>query len=84
MGLALFILIYLVSVVIHIIMCYRENRYHISYIKDLLGEIDVYMWFPFLNTLILIGIAVVIVIVKLWKLFKLDVLWEKFINIKLK
>lgn len=81
---AILILIYLVSFVIHLIMCYRENRYHIKYVKDLLAEIDVYMWFPVFNTLTLIIIAVAIVMLTLWKLFKLDVLWEKFINIKLK
>lgn len=81
---AILIVIYLVSFVIHLIMCYRENRYHIFYVKDLLAEIDVHMWFPFLNTITLIAIVVGIVIITLWKLFKLDVLWEKFINIKLK
>ena len=81
---AILIAIYLVSFVIHLIMCYRENRYHIFYVKDLLAEIEVHMWFPILNTLALIVIAVAIVMLTLWKLFKLDVLWEKFINIKLK
>ena len=80
-------------------MCYVENRRHINYVKDLIDEIQFYMWFPIINTLTLIsivvvmvilttstliGIVVFMVIMTLWKLFKLDVLWYKFRNIKLK
>lgn len=80
----IFILIYLVSLVIHIIMCYKENRWHISYVGDLLDKIDFYMWFPILNTLMLIVVVVGIFIIKLGELLKLDILWDKFRNIKLR
>lgn len=72
------------SFVILLVMSYIENRRHIIYVKDLLDEIQFYMWFPIVNTLTLIVIVVCIVLMKLWSLFKLDILWEKFINIKLK
>lgn len=81
---ALFILIYLVSLVIHIVMCYKENKRHIFYVRDLLDEIEFYMWFPILNTLMLLLVTIAVTIMKLWELSKLDILWEKFRNIKLK
>lgn len=81
---ALFILIYLVSLVIHLIMCYRENKRHIFYVRDLLNEIEFYMWFPILNTLMLLVVIVGVTLMKLWKLSKLNILWEKFKGIKLK
>lgn len=80
----IFILIYLMSLVIHIIMCYQENKRHIFYMRDLLDEIEFFMWFPLLNTLILIIVVIGIFIMKLCELLKLDVLWEKFRSIKLK
>lgn len=79
-----FILIYLASFVIHLLMCYQENKRHIFNIGDLIDEIELYMWFPILNTIFLIAVVVGIAIVKLWKLLKLNILWEKFRNIKLK
>ena len=79
-----FIIIYLVSFAINLIICYQDNKRHIFNVGDLLDEIEFYMWFPIINTLVLLIIVVVIVIVKLWKLSKLDVLWKKFRNIKLK
>lgn len=81
---ALFILIYLVSLVIHLVLCYKENKRHIFYVRDLLDEIEFYMWFPILNTLMLLLVIIVVTIIKLWKLTKLDVLWEKFRNIRLR
>lgn len=51
---------------------------------DLLDEIEFYMWIPVLNTLVVILFIIAIAISKLWKVSKLNVLWEKFRNIKLK
>lgn len=81
---ALFILIYLASFVVHILMCYQKNKRHIFYVGDLIYEIEPHMWCPILNTSVLIFIVVCTAIIKLWKLLKLDILWEKFRNIKLK
>lgn len=81
---ALFILIYLVSLVIHLVLCYKNNKRHIFYVRDLLDEIEFYMWFPILNTLMLLLVTIAVTIMKLWELSKLDILWEKFRNIKLR
>lgn len=78
------LLIYLASLVIHIIMCYKENKRHIFYVRDLLDEIEFYMWFPGLNTFMLIALALLVGIISIWKVSKLDILWEKFRNIKLR
>ena len=74
---ALFILIYLISFTIHILMEYKENK-NIRNIGDLIDNIRFYMCFPLINTLILIVFVVGIYILKL------DIIWEKFRNIKLK
>jgi hypothetical protein len=80
----IFILIYLMSLVIHIIMCYQENKRYIFYVRDLLDEIEFFMWFPILNTLMLIAMMILFVVITIWKVSKLDILWEKFKSIKLK
>lgn len=80
----IFILIYLVSLVIHIIMCYQESKRHIFYIKDLMDEIEFYMWCPLLNTFFLIALMLVLIVRKVFILLRIPVLWEKFRNIKLK
>lgn len=81
---ALFILIYLISFAIHLILCYRENRCFIYKVGDLIDEIEFYMWLPVLNTFTLIACALCLCIIAIWKVSKLDILWEKFRNIKLK
>lgn len=68
---ALFILIYLISLVTHIVLCYTENKYAIYKVGDLIDLIEFYMWCPIINTLLLM-------------IFVTDILWEKFRNIKLK
>lgn len=80
----IFILIYLVSLMLHLVLCYKDNKRHIFYVGDLLDEIESYMWIPVLNTLVVILFIIAIAISKLWKVSKLNVLWEKFRNIKLK
>ena len=80
----IFILIYLISFAIHLLMEYRENKRFIHNIGDLIDNIHFYMWFPLLNTLLLIMLVVSVFIMKIWELLKLNILWEKFRNIKLK
>ena len=80
----IFILIYLVSLMLHLVLCYKDNKRHIFYVGDLLDKIEFYMWIPVLNTLVVILFIIAIAISKLWKVSKLNVLWEKFRNIKLK
>lgn len=80
----LFILIYLISFVIHLLIEYKENKRFIHDVGDLIDNIRFYMWFPLLNTLMLILVVVFIFTMKIWKLLKLDILWEKFRNVKLR
>lgn len=79
----IFLLIYFVSLLIHIIVCYRENKRVIYKVGDLIDLIDFYMWFPLLNTFIILGVTVMVIIMAILRLTKLDVLWNKFRNIKL-
>ena len=81
---ALFILIYLMSFTLHLLLEYKENKRYIHDIGDLIDNIRIYMWFPWFNTLVLIIIVITIFIMKLWELLKLDILWKKFRNIKLR
>lgn len=65
-------------------MCYREYRCIIYKVGDLIDLIEFHMWFPILNTLILISFILYLGIIKMWELSKLNILLEKFRNIKLK
>jgi hypothetical protein len=78
-----FILIYLISFAINLSLEYRENKRFIHNIGDLIDNIHFCTWFPLLNTFVLIVVVIGIFIMKIWKLSKLDILWEKFRNIKL-
>lgn len=81
MAAIIFTFIYLVSFGIHLIVCYRD--YKPNNIGGLIDKIEFYMWFPIVNTTLIIAVILCICVVKIWKLFKLDILWEKFRNIKL-
>ena len=78
------LLVYLTSFAIHLIACYRENKYRIHTVGDLIDRIEIYMWFPILNTLTVIALLLLLCVIKVWRVFKLGVLWEKFRNINLK
>lgn len=84
MILFIFILTYLISVAIWLIICYYNDTRIIHKIGDLLDETEGFMWCPLINTGVLIVFYLCLSIVKLWELSKLDILWEKFRNIKLK
>ena len=79
-----YILIYIVSFIIHIIFQWIENGKKYHTVGDILDDIDFYMWFPILNTFILIAIAIMFVAYGISKLLKLNYIWNKFRNIKLK
>ncbi len=80
----IFILIYLISFAIHLLIEYKENEWYIRDVGDLVDNIKFFMWFPLINTLMLIFFVVCIFIIKLWELSKLDILWQKFRNIRLR
>lgn len=79
------ILIWLISTIIWIIWVYIEEKCVIYDVGDLIDRTEFFMWFPIINTMTLIGFILVLFFYKiLVSLLKLDVLWEKFRNIKLK
>lgn len=80
----IFLLIYFVSLAIHITICYRENKYAIYKVGDLIDLMEFYMWFPILNTLSILMFGLVFLVLVIWVRTKLEVLWDKFRNIKLK
>jgi hypothetical protein len=77
------ILIYLISFAIHILLEYKENKRFIHNIGDLIDNIELFMWFPLINTSTLIVVVIGIFIKNLCELLKLDILWKKFRNIRL-
>lgn len=81
---AIFILIYLMSLVIYLIVCYRENENDILTVGDLIDTTEFFMWIPLMNTVALIILGIIIMITKITNLLKLSVLWNKFRNIKIK
>ena len=83
MILFILILIYLISVAVCLIACYYDKKY-IHDIGDLLDETEGFMWIPGINTALVIVFCLCLGAVKLWELSKLNVLWEKFRNIKLR
>lgn len=81
MAAIIFIFIYLMSFGIHLIICYQEWKPRT--IGSLIDKIELYMWFPIVNTIFIIILIVCVCAVKIGELFKLNILWEKFKNIKL-
>ena len=79
-----FILVYLLSVTVCLIACYYDNKNAIHDIGDLLDETDGFMWCPFINTVTIIAFCLCLCVIKLWELSRLNLLWEKFRNIKIK
>ncbi len=79
-----FILIYLITIAIFLIICYYDNKNYIHNIGDLLDETEHFMWVPFINTGIVVIFGLCLCISTLWKLSKLNILWEKFRHIKLR
>lgn len=84
MILFILIVIYLISVAVCLITCYYDDKNYIHDIGDLLDETEDFMWIPFINTALIIVFCLCLGVVKLWELSKLNVLWEKFRNIKLR
>jgi hypothetical protein len=79
-----YILIYIVSFIIHIILQWIENGKKYHTVGDILDNIDFHMWFPILNTFVLIAIVIMFIAYGISKLLKLNYIWNKFRNIKLK
>lgn len=81
MAAIIFIFIYLASFGIHLIICYQEWKPR--NIGALIDKIELYMWFPIVNTTLIIVVIAYICVIETWELLKLNVFWNKFRNIKL-
>lgn len=79
-----FILIYLISVAVCLITCYYDNKNYIHDIGDLLDETEGFMWIPVINTGVIVVFCLCLVITTLWTFSRLNVLWEKFRNIRIR
>lgn len=83
MFITICILIWLVSTIIWIIWIYNEEKRWLYNVGDLIDRTEFFMWFPIVNTVLLIVFILILSFCKILALLKLDVLWEKFRNIKL-
>ena len=84
MFITICILIWLISTIAWIIWVYIEERHQLYDIGDLIDKTEFIMWFPIVNTVILIGFILILFFYKILVLLRLDVLWKKIRNIKLK
>ena len=76
--------IYIISFIAHIMFLWAEEGKKFYRIGDVVDSIEFYMWFPILNTLLLILIVIAIIAHGLYKILRLDVAWDWLMNIKLK
>lgn len=84
MFITICILIWLITTTIWVIWIYNDEKRWLCNIGDLIDNTEFFMWFPIINTVTLIGFILILSFCKILRLLKLDVLWEKFRNIKLK
>lgn len=78
------ILIYLISFAINLLIEYVDDKHRIHNIGDLIDNIEPYMCYPVINTLLVLLYIVGTIFMIICALSKLDILWQKFRNIKLK
>lgn len=76
--------IYIISFIAHIMYLWAVEGKNFYRIGDVVDSIEFYMWFPILNTLLLILIVIAIIVRGLYKILRLDVAWNWLMNIKLK
>lgn len=79
-----FATIYLLSLAIHLVWLYFENKRHIYTVGDIIDDVEFYMWFPVLNTICLFTFAVMYVVIGISDLLRIDKAWTWFRNIKIK
>ncbi len=79
-----FILVYLFSVISFVLIFCYNNKDKIYCVGDIIDELPPFIWIPVVNTFFLIVFVLCFIVYTIFKLLKIDVLWEKFRNIKLK
>lgn len=83
MFITICILIWLISTILWIIGIYIKEKRWLYNVGNLIDNTEFFMWFPIINTVTLIILILILSFCKILELLKLDVLWEKFRNIKL-
>ena len=77
-------LVYIISFAIYIVDIWYEDRRRIFKVGDIIDKIEFFMWCPIINTVTIIIVLVYFIFVYLITLTKIEELWIKFKNIKLK
>ncbi len=80
----IFVTIYLLSLILHIVWLYFENKRHLYTVGDIIDDVEFYMWFPVLNTICLLTFSVLYVLIGISTLLSIDKAWTWFRNIKIK
>jgi hypothetical protein len=81
MFITICILIWLISTILWIIWVYNEEKHWLCNVGDLIDKTEFFMWFPMVNTVLLIVFILILFFRKMLKLLKLDVLWEKIMDV---
>ena len=80
----IFATIYLLSLIIHIVWLYFENKRHLYTVGDIIDDLEFHMWFPVLNTILLLALVGVYALIGISRLLRIDKAWNWFRNIKIK
>ena len=80
----IFILVYLISFAIYIVGIWYEHKRYIFKVGDIIDRIKFYMWCPIINTVGIIMVTVCFTFAYLITLSKLEELWERFKDIRIK
>lgn len=83
MILLIFILIYILSVIVLLISIYITDT-NCKTMGDVFDKSEHFMYIPFVNTIALIVWVIEFIIYIIIKTFKLNKLWDKIRNIKLR
>ena len=75
--------IYIVSVIIILIDCYRDFKYCIKNVGDLLDISPSFTYIPIFNTFVIIMLLLAIILDCIFRLLRIYELWDKIRNIKL-
>ena len=76
--------VYLLSLAIHLVWLYFENKRHIYTVGDIIDDVEFYMWFPVLNTIFLLALVGLYVLIGITVFLRIDKAWNWFRNIKIK
>ena len=79
-----FILIYVISIILTWLILYIEEKDNLNTFGDILDITEFFVYLPVLNSIILIIHIISLILYKISLVLKLNDLWNKIRNIKLK